>query len=31
MIKSLQAMLKQDRTRFDVPRSVQDIIPIRRI
>lgn len=31
MIKSLQNMLKMDKQRFEVPRSVQDIIPIRRI
>lgn len=31
MIKSLQNMLKQDKTRFEVPRSVQDVIPIRRL
>ena len=31
MIKTLQNTLKQDKERFTVPRSVQDIIPIRRI
>ena len=31
MIKSLSAMLKQDKERFEVPKSVQDAIPIRRI
>ena len=31
MIKSLQNMLKQDKTRFEIPRSVQDAIPIRRL
>lgn len=31
MIKSLHNMLKQDRERFDVPSSVQQAIPIRRI
>ena len=31
MIKTLQNTLKQDKERFAVPRSVQDIIPIRRI
>mgnify|MGYP000922005404 CR=1 FL=1 len=31
MIKTLQNTLKQDKERFIVPRSVQDIIPIRRI
>lgn len=31
MIKSLHNMLKQDRERFDVPGSVQQAIPIRRI
>ena len=31
MIKTLQTTLKQDKERFKVPRSVQDIIPIRRI
>ena len=29
MIKTLQNTLKQDKERFTVPRSVQDIIPIR--
>ncbi len=31
MIKSLQTMLRQDRERFNVPGSVQQAIPIRRI
>lgn len=31
MIKTLQTTLKQDKERFKVPRSVQDIIPIRRL
>ena len=31
MIKTLQNTLKQDKERFTVPKSVQDIIPIRRI
>ena len=31
MIKTLQNTLKQDKEIFTVPRSVQDIIPIRRI
>ena len=31
MIKTLQNTLKQDKERFTVPRSVQNIIPIRRI
>ena len=31
MIKTLQNTLKQDKEKFTVPRSVQDIIPIRRI
>ncbi|MCD8384959.1 MAG: ATP-binding protein [Clostridiales bacterium] len=31
MIKTLQATLKQDRIKIPVPKSVQDIIPIRRI
>ena len=29
MIKSLSAMLKRDRERFRIPRSVQDVVPIR--
>ena len=29
MIKSLSAMLKRDRERFKIPRSVQDVVPIR--
>ena len=29
MIKSLQTMLKLDQERFEIPRSVQDMIPIR--
>ncbi|MGM9538341.1 MAG: VirB4-like conjugal transfer ATPase, CD1110 family [Candidatus Onthomonas sp.] len=31
MIKTLQSTLKQDREKYKVPKSVQDIIPIRRI
>ncbi len=31
MIKTLQTALKQDRERFEVPRSVQDAVPIRRL
>ena len=31
MIKTLQTTLKQDKEHFEVPRSVQDAIPIRRI
>ena len=31
MIKTLQNTLKQDKEKFTVPKSVQDIIPIRRI
>lgn len=31
MIKSLNAMLKMDKEKFEVPKSVQDAIPIRRI
>ena len=31
MIKTLQTTLKQDKEQFKVPRSVQDIIPIRRL
>ena len=31
MIKTLQNALKQDREGFDIPRSVQDAIPIRRL
>ncbi len=31
MIKTLQAALKQDREHFEVPKSVQDAIPIRRL
>ena len=31
MIKTLQTILKQDRERFAIPRSVQDAIPIRQI
>ncbi len=31
MIKTLQATLKQDKEKFLVPRSVQALIPIRRI
>ncbi len=31
MIKTLQSALKQDRERFEVPKSVQDAIPIRRL
>lgn len=31
MIKSLQTMLKMDQERFEVPRSVQDMIPIRSV
>jgi len=31
LIKTLQTTLKQDKERFKVPRSVQDIIPIRRL
>ena len=31
MIKTLQNMLKQDKEKFTLPRSVQDTIPIRRI
>ena len=31
MIKTLQTTLKQYKDRFKVPRSVQDIIPIRRL
>ncbi len=31
MIKSMQATLKQDKEKFVVPRSVQGLIPIRRI
>ena len=31
MIKTLQNALKQDREGFDIPRSVQDTIPIRRL
>ena len=31
MMKTLKNVLKQDRERYKVPRSVQDVIPIRRI
>ena len=31
MIKTLQNALKQDREGFDLPQSVQDAIPIRRL
>lgn len=31
MIKSLQSMLRRDKEKFQVPRSVQDCIPVRRI
>lgn len=31
MIKTLQSTLKQDREKYKIPKSVQDIIPIRRI
>jgi len=31
LIKTLQATLRQDKEKFLVPRSVQDLIPIRRI
>jgi len=31
LIKTLQAALKQDREHFEVPKSVQDAIPIRRL
>ena len=31
MIKTLQNELKQDRESFEIPRSVQDAIPIRRL
>lgn len=31
MIKSLQQVLKQDREKMEIPKSVQQAIPIRRI
>lgn len=31
MIKTLQSMLRRDKEKFQVPRSVQDCIPVRRI
>ena len=31
MIKSLSAMLKLDQEKYEIPKSVQDTIPIRRI
>ena len=31
MIKSLSTMLRMDKEKYEVPRSVQDMIPIRRI
>ena len=31
MIKTLQTTLKQDKTKYKVPKSVQDAIPIQRI
>jgi len=31
LIKTLQAALKQDREHYEVPKSVQDAIPIRRL
>lgn len=31
MIKSLNTMLKLDKEKYEVPKSVQDMIPIRRI
>ena len=31
MIKTLNNTIKQDRTAYKIPRSVQDIIPIQRI
>ena len=31
MIKTLNNTIKQDRTAYKIPRSVQDVIPIQRI
>lgn len=31
MIKSLNTMLKMDKEKYEVPKSVQNMIPIRRI
>ena len=31
MIKTIKTMAKQEKERYNVPRKVQDVIPVRRI